>query len=311
MTTYKFDKKFNLFIPDRSQWTNGTLPNPNNTNVFTDGSLINGSAGAGIFCESPTINSTLPLGNYCSIYLAEIMAVNKCCHILTNEGIMNQCISIHTDSQAAIKALQSYKFTSALSLECWESLNELSHTNEVNVIWVPGHTGITGNEKADELAKMGAHATPTGPEPIVGTPLSRVKFSISTHRNARFLNYWNHHQGCKQAKNNVSLYKRHSKFLINISRIRLKVYVGVMTGHFEFNKHLMNIGKRQDPGCDLCGERVDSSDHYLCLCPAFISSRFKCLGNYVLKCGTIKTLHPKDILRYICSTGRFRTKYGV
>ncbi len=310
-SAYRFDGKFNLLIPSRTQWSDGTLPDPNNVNLYTDGSLINKSAGAGIYCESPSMETSIPLGTYCSIYLAEVMAVTKCFHSLVDKEMTNEIISIHTDSQAVIKALSSNKFSSALTLECWESLNELSHSNEVNVIWVPGHTEIPGNEKADELARKGALSKPMGPEPIVGTPYSNIKFNIKIHRTLRFSNHWLSQEGCRQAKNNISLNKKHSKFLINISRIRLKVYAGVMTGHFDFNKHLTNLGKRQDPGCDLCGGSIDSADHYLCRCPAFISSRYKCLGNYVLKCGTIKTLHPRDILRYICSTGRFLTKYGV
>ncbi len=61
--------------------------------------------------------------------------------------MINEKILIHTDSQAEIKALNSNKFSSALTLECWESLNKLSHSNEVNVIWVPDHTGVPGNKK--------------------------------------------------------------------------------------------------------------------------------------------------------------------
>lgn len=309
--THKFDKRFNLIIPDRSQWMSGNPINNQGINIFTDGSLMNKSAGAGIYCEAPFLEIALPLGKYCSIYLAEVMAMVKSCQSLMEHNTVNREISIYTDSQAVIKALRSNTFTSALTLECWESLNKLSLSNTVNVIWVPGHTGILGNEKADELARKGACMIPIGPEPIVGTTLSNIKYNISIHRDTKFLNYWLHQEGCRQAKNNITLHKKHSKFLINISRIRLKVFTGVMTGHFDFNKHLTNIGKRQDTGCDLCGERIDSADHYLCLCPAFISSRYKCLGNYVLKHGTIKNLHPRDILRYICSTGRFRNKYGV
>src|SRR6202000_1083490 len=138
------------------------------------------------------------------------------------------------------------------------------------------------------------------PESIV-VPISKIKYNISTHRTTRFNNYWGNLVGCNQAKNNIALNMKHSKFLINISRTRLKVYTGVMTGHFDFNKHLKNIGKRQDSGCESCGDLIDSADLYLCLCPAFITSRYKCLGNFVLKLGTIKTLHPKYI----------RSKYGV
>jgi Ribonuclease HI len=40
---------------------------------------------------------------------------------------------------------------------------------------VPGHEGILGNERTDELAKKGADTPFTEPEPILGLPYSGVK----------------------------------------------------------------------------------------------------------------------------------------
>lgn len=263
-------------------------------------------------CVTTNLELSIPLGLHCSIYLAEVAAIIKCCQAIVSSGIINQRISIYTDSQSAIKALTSPKISSALTLRCWESLENLSSINSVNLTWVPGHSAIPGNEKADALARQGALTTVNAlPEPLIGIPTTTIKRNINNYKYQEFCNYWRNQDGCKQSKKNVPLRKNHSKFLINLSRTRLKVYTGVMTGHFDFNKHLANIGKRQDSGCDYCGERIDSSDHFLCHCPAFISSRHKCLGNFILKSGTIKTLHPKDILSYICSTGRFHSKYGV
>lgn len=184
-----------------------------------------------------------------------------------------QSISIFIDSQATIKALCANWFKSALALECWEKLNKISESNHIWLTWVPSHQDIMGKERADYLAKTGASKALLGAEPAIGTPQSHTKHIIKKLRNERFINHWQNLTSCRQARNCIRISAKNSTFLKNISRTRLKKYVGVTTGHYGFNKHLTTIGKRSDPGCDLCGFHTDSAEHFMCNCPAFINKR--------------------------------------
>lgn len=46
---------------------------------------------------------------------------------------------------------------------------KLARHKRVQLIWVPGHTGIDGNETANQLARQRSSHPLIGPEPTLGT----------------------------------------------------------------------------------------------------------------------------------------------
>ena len=70
-------------------------------------------------------------------------------------NLTGERIAICSDSQAALKALERVANKSRVVSECKHMLKELNRANNITLIWVPGHNNIPGNEKADELAKLG------------------------------------------------------------------------------------------------------------------------------------------------------------
>jgi hypothetical protein len=76
-------------------------------------------------------------------------------------------ISISSDSQETLKALKAAK-TSPLVWHFQRALNENFTHHSVGLIWVPGHSGICGNEIADELAGESYVHQVVEPEPALG-----------------------------------------------------------------------------------------------------------------------------------------------
>jgi ribonuclease HI len=75
------------------------------------------------------------------------------------------------NSQAVSKPLAPYQINLKLASDCHQSL--VKH-NGIQLIWVPGHRGIEGNETSDQQARLGSKFLFTGPQPAsqVGLPRS-------------------------------------------------------------------------------------------------------------------------------------------
>lgn len=82
-------------------------------------------------------------------------AIKACVVETLGRNHRNWNIYIFIDSQAAIKALNNHRLISKLVWDCHEYLVQLAEHNGVQLIWVPGHEDIDGNEMVDQLAKLG------------------------------------------------------------------------------------------------------------------------------------------------------------
>jgi len=72
---------------------------------------------------------------------------------VTAASISSLSLNRLLDSQAELKALSNPQITSRLVWDCTTALQQLSSHNAVKLFWVPGHSGIYGNEQADQLPK--------------------------------------------------------------------------------------------------------------------------------------------------------------
>ncbi|XP_043474377.1 uncharacterized protein LOC122506327 [Leptopilina heterotoma] len=95
-------------------------------------------------------------------------------------GFMLAEVPLHIAAvkKAALGALKNPTIESKLVWECRSVLDELGLANKLALIWVPGHSGIKGNERVDVLAKIGSETEFIGPEPAVAIMPCLVKGAI-------------------------------------------------------------------------------------------------------------------------------------
>ena len=123
--------------------------------------------GAGVYGHSVRRRLSFSLGRYTTVFQAEIYAILACVYEIQFQNRLEKHVSICSDSQAALKALQAIR-TSPLVHQCQKALNDISARHVVGLYWVPGHARVRGNEIADELARGGSSLGFLGTEQAVG-----------------------------------------------------------------------------------------------------------------------------------------------
>ncbi|XP_060846488.1 uncharacterized protein LOC132926168 [Rhopalosiphum padi] len=128
---------------------------PNFIVVYTDGSVSPFSAGYAFYIPELRVSFSNNLPSSSSSFTAECYAIFDALTLIFNLAPNKYLIA--SDSMSCLQALNSNPLRSKLSPLVQRikllifNLNSLNYT--IHFIWIPGHTGIHGNEFVDNLAK--------------------------------------------------------------------------------------------------------------------------------------------------------------
>ena len=297
----QFGQRYTIKIPSREQWENDQVLGHGDI-WFTDGSKTGQSTGFGIYGSKRKYDSAYRLREYNTVFQAEMAAMETCCRKLVQDNVRGRCIRICTDSQASIMALDNPSTKSNLVREAKRTLNELSKENEVIITWIPGHTGYTGNERADRLAKQGAREG-TQPEWDVGVPYQEGCNTIRRSMEQEKRRRWESSEKYRWSK---GLLGEHISSWANVipqlSRRKAKEFLGILTGHCNLRCYTHKT-EGQSNLCRWCEKEEETPDHFLCKCPNLMGYRHKWLGSGFIDSEILKGVGVDSILAYCKALG--------
>ena len=281
---------------------------PHIVNCFTDGSKTDIGAGAAYIIKGNQIKAQdyIHLGQYATVFQAEIRAISMAAITLLDRGIKGKNINFYVDSQSAIKALQSYTTFMKSVLECKKLVNKVGEANTICINWIPGHTGQLGNEIADRLAKLGADMEADGAEPRVAISQCVIKSATEKWFRNRQDQDWQNRVDCRQTKLVLpATGHRWEKCTKYLNRNEMRILTQIATGHGCLRRHKFIMGLVDSPNCELCGEE-QTPIHIVTECPALCGQRVHILNRPTITIEMIRDYNPGKIVRFAKITDIWR-----
>jgi ribonuclease HI len=297
---YNFNQNYSIEFPDRNDIIDNLNFDDEEEMWFTDGSKTDNKTGFGIYGYSTNERISVSTGVSMTVFQTEILAIKTCTEHLLEKSDHGKSLTIYSDSQAALKALNNFSTRSKLVHETKDKLNALGAQNNLSLSWVPAHCGIEGNEVADKLAKEGANRDFIGPEPYVGVSRSEIKTKMKRRLITTWNQFWSRIEGLRHSKNFIrGLDSNRSHKILNYPKKHIRLIVGFLTGHYPLKARLKLMHLATDDECRWCLEERETAEHLLRECEALAYRRRIYLGQPFLKVEDFHNIGVEAVFRFL------------
>ncbi|XP_060866918.1 uncharacterized protein LOC132942499 isoform X1 [Metopolophium dirhodum] len=241
-----------------------TLENQNEfQELYTDASKNDEGVGIAIIKNNSQTSFKLP--STCSIYTAEALAILLAIKYINKKE--NQKHIILSDSLSTLISVKNKFNPSDIAIQIQNRLEEANQkNNNIKLIWIPGHIGIIGNERADKQAKLAINSPNS--QYINISSYSDIRKQIQRDTTIIWQNIWNfQNTKLNQVKQTVQRWRRNP----NISTTNEKKLNRARIGHTRLT-HEYIMSKGNPPICQSCGTTI-TIKHIFEECRIYIQQR--------------------------------------
>ena len=264
--------------------------------VFTDASKTENRIAFAIIINGSVYKFRLPGLN--SILTAEALAIQKAIHII--KEMPNNSFNILTDSLSTLASIQNPKKNNEITNNIINLLN--STTKHITLTWIPSHTGIEGNEKADMMAKQATS------DQTIEMLNFLSKDDLKREAKNIIINLWRKEWHLLRDNKLREIKSTTDRWInpTNLTREQEVILTRLRIGHsWHTHKHLMD--KTDPEPCITCGSEI-SIKHLLLECRQFNDIRTKYnMPSTISECLNNEPLNIYNTLSFIRDTNLYKT----
>ncbi|KAL4088949.1 hypothetical protein QTP88_024027 [Uroleucon formosanum] len=240
--------------------------------MYTDASKNQIGVGAAVVWNNTEFMYKLP--DSCSVFTAESIAIIKALELITVHQIQDTII--FTDSLSAINNIKNTNNPSDIGLYIQNKIYTLKKINnfKIKLFWIPGHSNIIENERADLAAKTAISSSLSSPTYIIS--FRDIQAIITNKCHLRWHQKW------------LSLSTKLNQIKHN-------------TDNWTFPIETPRKFEEEPPTCPTCGVKI-TIKHILTECRTYLNIRSSL--NLPESLAEILHNHPKaiaDIMQFITS----------
>lgn len=249
--------------------------------AYSDGSLLEGSAGAGaavFHCRRQVTAASYGLGTGADVYDAELSGLAEAARkalpfaaSLPVRGFTH--VHFFADNDSSIRSVLKCRpaagqaFCVAFTEQVTAFLLE-DERRRVSVEWVPGHEDVAGQEATDRLAKAGTRQQSSLPFEL---SITRAKRAITTRTISRWIERW--HAPARRnryaAANRIQPSLRPTRHLRAHGKSVTARLTQCRSGHAHTGEYNLAINKPERGLACCCGAALQTRDHLLTDCPEY------------------------------------------